>query len=240
VSISLIRVYERLLEAYGPRGWWPLQSRAGHPGFDGQGYHPGEYGCPGSPQERFEIAMGAVLTQNTSWRNAAKALSVLLTAGIRTPAAVLSLPERQLAESLRSSGYYNQKARKLRALSMLLADEGVDGGWKTLSRDALLAVWGIGPESADSILLYACGRLFFVVDAYTCRLLERLGVPWGNQAYAEVQAAFSAALPPDPILYQEYHALVVQHAKQFCRKQPLCRGCPLLSIPCTCGAAFSG
>jgi endonuclease-3 related protein len=227
----LKRLYELLLAAYGPRGWWPLQSRAGRPGFDDHGYHPGDYRRPGSPEERFEIAVGAVLTQNTSWHNASRAVRELLRAGILTPAHVLARPERVLAESLRCSGYYNQKARKLRALSALLVEAG-SGGWESVSRDALLDVWGIGPETADSILLYACGRPYFVVDTYTCRLLERLGIDAGGLAYPALQAAFSTALPADTSLFQEYHALIVHHAKLFCRKQPSCSGCPLRTFPC--------
>lgn len=232
MSALLPRLYERLLDAYGPRGWWPLQSQAGRPGFDDDGYHPGVYDRPAAPEERFEIAAGAVLTQNTSWRNAARAVTALLRDGIRTPADVLALPEERLAQSLRSSGYYNQKARKLRGLCGLLADSGGDGAWARLSREGLLAVWGIGPETADSILLYACGRLFFVVDAYTSRLLERLGISAGGQPYAALQARFGSALPADPILYQEFHALIVHHAKLFCRLRPACPGCPLLAFPC--------
>ena len=182
--------------------------------------------------------MGAVLTQNTAWRNAARAVGALLRAGVRTPAEVLALPEGELAECLLSSGYYNQKARKLRALSALLLKDGTLD-WESLSRRDLLAVWGVGFETADSILLYACSRPSFVVDAYTCRLLERLGLAAAGQGYPAVQALFSAALPPDVELYQEYHALIVHHAKQFCRKQPACPVCPLLNLPCLRGKAAS-
>lgn len=232
----LERIYTLLLEAYGPRGWWPLQSRAGSPGFDVEGYHSGEYGLPDTAEERFEIAVGAVLTQNTAWRNAARAVGALLRAGVRTPADILALPEEELAGYLLPSGYYKQKARKLRALSaLLLKDGGLD--WESLSRQDLLAVWGIGFETADSILLYACSRPSFVVDAYTCRLLERLGLSAAGQGYPAVQALFGAALPPDIALYQEYHALIVHHAKHFCRKQPVCPGCPLLNLPCLRGKA---
>ena len=235
MTSPLERLYERLLAAYGPRGWWPLQSRAGRPGFDDNGYHPGDYSRPGSMEERFEIAMGAVLTQNTSWHNASRAVRELQCAGILTPAHVLARPEQDLAEILRCSGCYNQKARKLRALSTLLVESG-RGEWQSVGRDALLDVWGIGPETADSILLNACGRPYFVVDTYTCRLLERLGVEAGGGAYPAVQATFSTALPAETSLYQEYHALIVHHAKLFCRKQPSCAHCPLLTFPCAFGA----
>jgi endonuclease-3 related protein len=226
------RLYVRLLRAYGPQGWWPLASRAGRPGFDERGYHPGVYGLPG-PRERFEVVAGAVLTQNTAWLNAEAALAALRAAKLLTPPALLACPPRPLASLIRASGYYNQKARKLRGLAACLAGLSTAGGITgTPTREALLAVWGIGPETADSILLYAWHRLVPVVDAYTRRLFQRLGWLEGREGYEELAGLCRAGLPAEVPVHQEFHALVVRHAKEHCRSSPVCRGCPLAGRPC--------
>jgi endonuclease-3 related protein len=221
-------LYDLLMETYGPQGWWPLPFRAGAKGFDVRGYHPGDYRQPRSARGRLEIIMGAVLTQNTSWTNAEAALHNLAGAGVNSPSTLFSLNPARLARLIRPSGYYNQKARKLRAFAPLLPD--ITSGAPP-SRGALLSVWGVGEETADSILLYAFRLSFFVVDAYTRRLLLRLGRIHGKEKYADIQAMFHSALPADHTLFNEYHALIVEHAKKHCRSKPVCTGCPVSFCP---------
>lgn len=222
------KLYRRLAARYGLQGWWPLPSSAGRPGFDPRGYHPGIYGLPG-PRRRFEVAAGAVLTQNTAWGNAEAALSALAAGGLLTPAALLSCPPRRLAALVRPSGYYNQKARKLRVLAAFLA--GLPRG-RVPTREQLLSLWGIGAETADSILLYAWHLPVPVADAYTRRLFFRLGWTGPRADYGELSALCGRGLPAQAPVLQEFHALVVRHAKEHCRASPVCRGCPLAGRPC--------
>jgi endonuclease III related protein len=231
------RLYRRLLARYGPQGWWPLASLAGRRGYDARGYHPGIYRAPG-PRQRFEVAAGAVLTQNTGWLNAEAALAALRSARLLDAAALLACPLRRLASLIQPSGYYNQKARKLRALASCLAGlSGARGRTRASarapSREELLALWGIGPETADSILLYAWQVPVPVVDAYTRRLFHRLGWTGERVRYEELAALCAAGLPAEAPVLQEFHALVVRHAKEHCRASPVCRGCPLVGRPCS-------
>jgi len=174
----------RLLATYGPQGWWPLRSRAGRPGFDAHGYHPGDYRQPRTAAGRFEVAVGAILTQNTAWRNVEPALDALLREGPLSPRAISGLPPDALTARIRPSGYYRQKASKIRELARFLESRGA----APPGRADLLGVWGVGPETADSILLYAYHELQFVVDAYTRRLFRRLGAMSGGESYEEIQA----------------------------------------------------
>lgn len=222
------RLYRALLARYGPQGWWPLASRAGRPGYDAGGYHPGDFTVPG-PRQRFEIAAGAVLTQSSAWRNAEAALAALRSAGLLTPRALLACPQSRLAALVRPSGYFNQKARKLRGLAAFLT--GLPAG-AVPSREALLGVWGIGPETADSILLYAWQQPVCVVDAYTRRLFQRLGWAAGGEGYEELRGVCERGLPRAVPVYGEFHALIVRHAKEHCRRNPRCDGCPLRRRPC--------
>jgi endonuclease-3 related protein len=237
----LAALFAELLAAYGPQGWWPLPSRAGQRGFDTHGYHPGRLDHPRSRADRFEIALGAVLTQNTAWSNAERALGALAAAGLHSGARatphrpVVPLPEdilacgtRTLARLVRASGSYNAKARKLRTLASFFVEHGLA---HAPDRHSLLEVWGVGPETADSILLYAFGEPVFVIDAYTRRLLARRGVIEGTEPYAHVQELFHRALEPDAGTCSEYHALVVRHAKEHCRARPRCPGCPVRGCP---------
>ena len=221
-------LYAELLAAYGPQGWWPLPTRAGRPGFDGRGYHPGDYQSPADPAGRFEVALGAVLTQNTAWLNAERALRELLAAGVRSPGHVAAHRAPALARLVRSSGSYNVKARKIRSLASFFRVRGLAGA---PDRASLLSVWGVGPETADSILLYAFHEPVFVVDAYTRRLLARRGVIAGTEPYGEVQDLFHRAAGRDPAVLNEYHALIVRHAKEHCRAAPSCAGCPVRGCP---------
>ncbi len=197
----LLRIYKTLLEAFGPQNWWPA----------GNGLEP----------EEWEISVGAVLTQNTNWRNVERALARMAGMGLRTRKDVLNASEKRIAEAIRPAGYYNQKARKLKILASL-SDEA--------SRERLLSLWGIGPETADSILLYAHGKPYFVVDAYTRRVFSRLGILEGNEGYEDIRRMFEEKLPRDVGLYREYHALIVELAKRFCRKKPVCPECPLSNL----------
>jgi endonuclease-3 related protein len=194
----ILRLYERLLEHFGPQGWWPVS----------HSLEPAEW----------EVMVGAVLTQNTSWENVERALGNLSKAGIRTRKDLLGLREGEVAELIRPSGYFNQKARKLRILA------GFEG---ELNRENLLGLWGIGPETADSILLYGRGKAYFVVDAYTKRIFSRLGLVGNDWDYERIRQYFESRLPRDPRIYKEFHALIVQMAKQHCRKEPVCGGCPM-------------
>ncbi len=220
-------LYEQLLRAYGQQGWWPIPGSSGRRGFDSQGYHVGDFRHPASPAGRFEVIMGAVLTQNTAWRNAAAALASLRDAGVRLPGDVLALPHRRLAGLVRSSGYFNQKAKKLNGIAALFSLPGALTHDGAPDRETLLRQWGIGPETADSILLYAFHAPVFVVDAYTRRILLRVGLIQGRESYTAVQAIFHDSVERDAALYNEYHALIVEHAKQFCRTRPECGPCPV-------------
>lgn len=205
-SEVLHQVYDALFRHYGPRHWWPADSQ-------------------------FEVMVGAVLTQNTSWTNVERSLARLREIVPLNPGAILALQADVLAEVLRPVGYFNVKAARLRSLCRWLLDQGglqKLAASETLSlRNALLAVHGVGPETADDILLYAFGRSVFVIDAYTRRLFGRLGLACKDAPYEVLRAEIEQALPQDSRLYNEYHALIVEHAKTTCRTKPLCAGCIL-------------
>jgi endonuclease-3 related protein len=227
IAARISGLYEVLLAAYGRRGWWPITSLAGRAGFDARGYHPGDYDQPLSARARFEIAVGAILTQNTAWTNAESALARLRAAGVGLPDDVNALPPEHLARLIGPAGYFNQKARKLGGIARLFARPGALTLRGAPSREKLLEQWGIGPETADSILLYAFRVPVFVIDAYTRRTFGRIGLIDADEGYAGIQSRLLAALPADHALYNEYHALIVEHAKRHCRSKPLCEGCPV-------------
>lgn len=210
---ALHRFHRDLLESYGPQGWWPLLGHAGtNPTKTGSitGYHPGDYAFPRTEAERFEICVGAILTQNTAWPNVEKALRSLSEAGSLSPEALLSLPVLELAILIRASGFHNAKALKLKELAAF--HRKLEGRIPT--REALLEVHGVGPETADSIRLYAYGQPEMVVDAYTRRVFARLGWVPEDIRYEPLKAFCAEGLPRDTELYQEFHALVVEHAKR--------------------------
>jgi endonuclease III related protein len=227
VGRRIAGLYEILLAAYGRRGWWPILGMAGRSGFDARGYHPGDYEQPRTPRGRFEIALGAILTQNTAWTNVEKALAQMRAHGMVLPAAVQAASQERLAGLIRPTGYFNQKARKIAGITRLFGRPGALRITGAPTRDLLLRHWGIGPETADSILLYAFRVPLFVVDAYTRRILGRIGLIEGREGYEEIQSLFHAALTGDYTQYNEYHALIVEHARAHCRSKPLCRGCPV-------------
>ncbi len=226
---DLWRIYQRLHAHFGPQGWWPTTP----PGEKKPRYYPGEAGRLLSEAEKWEIAAGAILTQNTAWRNAERALEALCAAGALDLRVMAGLDEPELAALIRASGYYNQKARLLRELVRYIAEnyQGRIGrllqGEPGAVRQELLSLWGIGPETADSILLYAGGHPVFVVDAYTRRICTRLGLVGEDIGYAVLQESFMEELPGEAALFNEYHALLVRHAVVYCRTEPLCASCCL-------------
>jgi endonuclease-3 related protein len=209
VPPSLRKVYRYLLAANGPQHWWPGDSR-------------------------FEIMVGAVLTQNTAWSNVERAIANLKRARALTPQAIAAAPHKRLASWLKPSGYFNIKAKRLKAMCRWLIGQG---GVRALARmnthdlrAALIAVHGIGPETADDIVLYAFERPAFVIDAYTRRLFARLGLISGNEGYETLRHMFENTLKPDVRIFNEYHALIVAHGKAVCRTRPRCAVCCLSDI----------
>jgi endonuclease-3 related protein len=204
----LLRLYDRLHRRYGPQRWWPTRSR-------------------------FEIVVGAILTQNAAWRNAERAIARLRAAGVLDLRGVLALPSARLPLLIRASGTFRVKAGRLRAFARHVArrHRGRLGRLLALPLPALRAelrgIAGIGPETADAIALYAAGRPIFVVDAYTRRILARHRLVAPDADYATVQTLFMAHLPHDPALFNEFHALLVRAGKEHCRTRPRCEGCPL-------------
>lgn len=195
-------------------------------------YRPGRYVVP-NEQEALEIAVGAILTQNTAWSNVEKAIESLHSHRAMEVRKILKMSQRRLERLIRSSGYFRQKAERLQIFLTRASERGGMKRWfdRPLDRlrQELLSLSGIGPETADSILLYAAAKPAFVVDAYTLRIGERLG--WYCKAtYEQVQTALIAALPRSVTTYQEFHALVVALAKFYCRKEPLCAHCPMADV----------
>lgn len=213
-QVSTLRdVYQTLLDTYGPRNWWPADTP-------------------------FEVMLGAILTQNTAWSNVERAIASLKTVVPLEPEQILGLDEETLQDAIRPSGYFRQKARRLRLLCRFIIQKydgdvaGMEGEDTEALRSELLGLNGIGPETADSILLYALDRPVFVIDAYTVRLLDRLGLLEGSGGYNEVQELVTESMEPDTKMYNEYHALIVMHGKERCRKRaPLCEGCCLKKCP---------
>jgi len=211
IDQALNNIYHRLLAHHGHQHWWPAQ-------------------------EPFEMIVGAILTQSAAWVNVEKAITNLKTARALSPAALRRLPQPELARLIRPSGYYNVKAAKLRSFAHWLGEYYNDdldklfGGDIDHLRQQLLAIYGIGPETADSIILYAANKPIFVIDAYTRRIISRLGLAPSHNSYDAYQALFMHNLPADANLFNEYHALLVCLAKGVCRPRPLCRQCCLSDI----------
>lgn len=207
-------VYERLMAAYGPQGWWPADSP-------------------------FEMIVGAILVQAVAWRNVEGTMAKLKEAGALSPAALRHIPEAELAQLCYSCGYHNAKARKLKAFAARLGEHGDDleawlAGPVEAVREDLLSIHGIGPETADSILLYAAGRPTFVIDAMTRRIVDRLGVAPAERTYSGYQRLFKGSLPRETAMYNEYHALLVALAKRHCvKREPRCGGCPVADLCAT-------
>jgi endonuclease-3 related protein len=216
---ALLTVYHLLYGQYGPQHWWPAQTP-------------------------LEMIVGAILTQSAAWINVEKAIGNLKSHGALTMAALRETPHDELARLIRPSGYYNAKARKVKAFMDWLAQRhggdldrlfALDAG---PMRQELLSVHGVGEETADSIILYAAHKPVFVIDAYTRRITARLGLAPREDTYAAFQALFMESLPRDEAMFNEYHALLVQHGKSVCRKTPACPGCCLGRI-CPARAGLS-
>lgn len=216
---DLLNIYHQLLTKHGQQGWWPLITHEGtNPTKTGahRGYHVGDYSFPHSRSEQFEIAIGAILTQNTAWTSVEKALVKLLPTGaLHNPQKLLDLPLIELQDAIRPAGYFNQKSHYLRTMAEFFLT-----GEESPTRSDLLALKGVGEETADAILLYVFNTASFVVDAYTKRFLNYHGIITDNGKYRDIQALFHEALPQDRKLFQEYHALFVEHGKQFFSSKP--------------------
>jgi endonuclease III related protein len=225
--MTIKHLYTELFDAYGPQGWWPLISKAGVDGRDLRGYLPGFFGIP-EPEAAFEIALGAILTQNTSWLNAERAVKKLMDMRLTSPNEILSIQTERLSELIRPAGYYNMKTKKLKMLAAFFQSlESSGRKYRSPAREKLLDVWGIGPETADSILLYAFGYPSFVIDAYTRRIVGRLGILSEDLPYDKIQQAFETELTNDVSVFNEFHALLVEHSKRNCRSKPNCSSCCL-------------
>ena len=209
-----LELYWRLLDRFGPQGWWPGETP-------------------------FEVALGAILTQNTNWQNVSRVMAALRTDGELDPVVLAQMPEAELAVRFRPAGYYNLKARRVKNFLTFLAARFANSmenmALEELEplRAELLSLHGIGPETADSILLYALHKPTFVVDAYTFRILSRHEVVTEPCSYEELRQLFMEHLPWEVPLYQEFHALFVRLGKEFCRPKPRCAGCPLEDWPDT-------
>ncbi|MEE8471473.1 MAG: endonuclease III domain-containing protein [Dehalococcoidia bacterium] len=205
---QLTEIYRFLFDHYGPQHWWPADSP-------------------------FEVIVGAILTQSTSWANVEKAIMSLKRADALSPASLRELPLDRLAALIRPSGYYNAKAAKLKSFVEYLGEAHQDSLEKLFSLDVehlhseLLAIHGIGPETADAIILYAARKPVFVIDAYTIRILSRLGIGTPNNDYSAFQTLFAENLPAEERLFNEFHALLVRHGKEVCKRNPLCDQCCL-------------
>lgn len=204
-------IYRRLAAHFGPTGWWPAESP-------------------------FEVAVGAILTQNAAWVNVEKAIANLKAGGWLSPAALVALSEERLHEAIRPSGYFRVKAKRLLHFCQYLI-EGHGGSMAAMAktptsqlRTELLGVNGIGPETADCILLYACGHPVFVIDAYTRRVVGRHGLTDPDAPYEALRAFFEAHVPRDRHRWGEYHALLVYAGKDFCGPRPRCEHCPLAPL----------
>jgi endonuclease III related protein len=207
----LKEIYTRLMTGYGPQHWWPAESA-------------------------FEMMVGAILTQSTAWTNVEKAIDNLKQAQALSPEVIRAMSFSELAEIIKLSGYYNVKSRKLKSLVYWLGEafaDNIDNMAKCETsdlREQLLSVYGIGPETADSILLYAAEKPVFVIDTYTRRIVSRIGLMKEEDNYNDYQKLFMTNIKADVTIYNEYHALLVQLAKDACNKKPLCHKCCLKDI----------
>ena len=208
---KLMRIFELLFKRYGRQYWWPGQSRC-------------------------EITIGAILTQNTNWTNVEKAIANLKQADRLSTGKLHETRQTELAELIRPAGYYNIKAKRLKNfLDWLFANyngdlENLERLSADMLREELLQINGVGPETADSIVLYAFDKPVFVVDAYTCRIAGRHGLIEEGADYQQVQDFFQSNLAEDVQLYNEYHALLVRVGKEHCKPKPRCNGCPLAEL----------
>ncbi len=211
IGQTLQNIYHQLMTRYGSQHWWPAQ-------------------------EPFEVIVGAILTQSAAWGNVEKAIANLKSAEALSPKALRRLSLSEVAALIRPCGYYNAKALKLRSFAHWLGEHFNDDLGKLFASDinylrqGLLSIYGIGQETADSIILYAAGKPIFVIDAYTRRIINRIGLTPVSNSYSAYQTLFMNTLPADVRLFNEYHALLVCLAKDVCRSRPLCQRCCLNNI----------
>ena len=207
----LLGFYDRLFEFFGPQEWWPARSR-------------------------FEVIIGAILTQNTAWKNVEKAINNLRSAGVLNYRKLKELKTRRLASLIKPAGYYNVKAERLKSFINFLSSEYQGNLSRMLKektpvlRQRLLEVRGIGKETADSIILYAAGKPVMVIDAYTKRIFLRHGLISKNSSYDYIQKLFMDNLPGSSLFYNEFHALIVRLGKEYCLKKPRCNTCPIAPL----------
>jgi endonuclease-3 related protein len=224
---KFISIYTKLYDLYGPQGWWPLQDFVEDlkPRKTGaqNGYHPLDYELPKTPNQRFEIILGTILTQNTAWTSAEKALKNLKNLDVVDPEKILSIDADILKTAIKCAGFLNQKANYIMTITEFFIQ--LDG--EIPIRKELLSVKGVGNETADSILLYAYKQPFFVVDAYTRRIFTWLKLVNEKDSYLEIKKKFESNLPQDYKLFNEYHALIVEHAKRYYSKKPYAVNDPL-------------
>ena len=210
-SKKLLKIYQKLYSSIGPRHWWPGDSP-------------------------FEVIIGAILTQNTSWKNVEIAIRALKEKNLLDPLKLYRIGDRLLANTIKSSGFFNIKAKRIKTFMSFLFENYQGSLEKMFSeslaplREKLLKINGIGPETADSILLYAGGKPIFVVDAYTKRILARHNLISKTASYSEIQELFMENLKKDAGMFNEYHALLVYTGKYFCKKTPNCENCPMKGL----------
>lgn len=205
----LIKIYSRLLGQFGKRNWWPAETP-------------------------FEVMVGAILAQNTNWKNVSKAIENLKKRNLLQPERLAELTSEEIESLIKPSGYYRQKAKKLKSFLYYFLKPPINGSVlkmrkipKDKLRKELLSIYGIGPETADSILLYALGKRVFVIDAYTRRIFARLGLTPPDASYDELKEFFETHLPKRISIYNDFHAQIVALGNKYCRKKPRCNGCPL-------------
>ena len=207
----LTDIFDALYQSFGPQHWWPGDSA-------------------------FEVAVGAILTQNTNWGNVEKAIANIKAKKALNASNLHKMPHKQLASLIKPAGYFNVKAKRLQSFLDFLCNDfkgsmqRMKKGDSSSLRKRLLSVHGIGPETADSILLYALDKPVFVIDAYTRRVMSRHGMVSESAGYHELQELFHKHLPLDVQLFNEYHALFVMAGKYFCKPRPKCTGCPLKGV----------
>ncbi len=208
---KLLNIYNLLLKHFGKQHWWPAETP-------------------------FEVVVGAILTQSTSWKNVESTIENLKAEGILTPAGIRRVKTKQLSKLIKPALYHNVKAKKLKIFVDFLY-KNYDGNLenflkikKNKLREELLSIWGIGPETADSIILYAANKPSFVVDTYTKRVFKRLGLVKKEKSYDESREFFESNLPKSVKLYNEYHALTVELGKNYCKNNPKCDGCPVKNL----------
>lgn len=235
MAADVLEFYQKLFNRFGPQGWWPLT-----PTGSTHSIHQASNTTKVlTNQNRTEIMIGAVLTQNTAWTNVEKALRQLHKKHLIDFQRIASVKRAVLASTIQSAGYFNQKAQRLQGIAKyIMAKYGGDLGLMQNKstpelREELLNLQGIGPETADSIVLYAFGKPSFVVDAYTRRIFSRVGLIEEDAPYDDVRRWFQTHLDPESVMFKEYHALIVELAKRNCKKIPKCNDCPLRSACAT-------